>query len=98
MTRDGSPVTNLQPYLGAYGHLVALRDGDLAYLHVHPMGEPGDGAPRRARRSRSTPRPRRAGSYRLYFDFQVDGRSAPPNSPSTAGDRRRSSPTPTTGH
>ena len=25
-----------QPYLGAGGHLVALREGDLAYLHVHP--------------------------------------------------------------
>ena len=41
--RDGAPVTDLQPYLAAYGHLVALRDGDLAYLHVHPAGEPGDG-------------------------------------------------------
>ena len=36
ITRDGEPVTDLQPYLGAYGHLVALREGDLAYLHVHP--------------------------------------------------------------
>ena len=32
-----------QPYLGAYGHLVALRDGDLAYLHVHPRGRPTPG-------------------------------------------------------
>ena len=44
VTRDGQPVTDLQPYLGAYGHLVALREGDLAYLHVHPDGAPGDGA------------------------------------------------------
>ena len=29
------------PYLGARGHLVVLRMGDLAYLHVHP--EPVDG-------------------------------------------------------
>ncbi|MFI6485377.1 hypothetical protein ACIBH1_46230 [Nonomuraea sp. NPDC050663] len=36
VTKDGKPVTDLQPYLGAYGHLVALRAGDLAYLHVHP--------------------------------------------------------------
>ena len=36
VTKDGQPVTDLQPYLGAYGHLVALRAGDLAYLHVHP--------------------------------------------------------------
>ena len=43
VTRDGEPVTDLQPYLGAYGHLVALREGDLAYLHVHPDGAPGDG-------------------------------------------------------
>jgi hypothetical protein len=35
ITRDGRPVT-AQPYLGARGHLVALRDGDLAFLHVHP--------------------------------------------------------------
>ena len=37
--KDGKPVTNLDPYLGAYGHLVALRDGDMAYLHVHPEEE-----------------------------------------------------------
>lgn len=34
--RDGAPVADLQPYLGASGHLVALRDGDLAYVHVPP--------------------------------------------------------------
>jgi hypothetical protein len=34
--RDGKPV-KVQPYLGANGHLVALRQGDLAFLHVHPM-------------------------------------------------------------
>jgi hypothetical protein len=41
--RDGHPVEDLEPYLGAMGHLVALRRGDIAYLHVHPMayGRPG---------------------------------------------------------
>ena len=36
-------MTDLQPYLGADGHLVALREGDLAFLHVHPEegAEPG---------------------------------------------------------
>jgi hypothetical protein len=34
--RDGKPV-QVQRYLGANGHLVALREGDLAFLHVHPM-------------------------------------------------------------
>jgi hypothetical protein len=31
----GEPVET-EPYLGAEGHLVALREGDLAFLHVHP--------------------------------------------------------------
>jgi hypothetical protein len=34
--RDGRRVFPLQPYLGAAGHLVAIRKDDLAYLHVHP--------------------------------------------------------------
>jgi hypothetical protein len=38
VTRNGRPV-ELQNYLGAKGHLVALRQGDLAYLHVHPDTE-----------------------------------------------------------
>jgi hypothetical protein len=37
VTRNGEPVA-VQPYLGADGHLVAIREGDLAYLHVHPLG------------------------------------------------------------
>jgi hypothetical protein len=71
--RGGEPVTDLQPYLAAYGHLIALRQGDLAYLHVHPDGEPGDG--------RTKPGPAitffaevpSAGTYRLYLDFQHGG-------------------------
>lgn len=34
--KDGHVVTDLQPYLGAFGHLVAMRSGDLAYAHAHP--------------------------------------------------------------
>lgn len=71
VTRDGKPVGDLQPYLGAYAHLVALRVGDLAYLHVHPEGEVG----------KTAPGPDVAfhaqapsdGEYRLYLDFQHNG-------------------------
>ena len=48
VTRAGQPVEDLQPYLGAKGHLVALREGDLAFLHVHP--EETEGARRDAGR------------------------------------------------
>lgn len=40
--RNGQPVVDLQEYLGARGHLVALREGDLSYLHVHPESTDAD--------------------------------------------------------
>ncbi|WP_433529989.1 hypothetical protein ACQPYA_27885 [Micromonospora sp. CA-263727] len=63
---DGAAPT-LERYLGAYGHLVALRDGDLGYLHVHPEPELIDGT---IRFWLTTPGP---GRYRLYLDFATGG-------------------------
>jgi hypothetical protein len=62
VTRNGEPV-EVEPYLGAGGHLVVLREGDLAYVHAHAEEDelafdvpfPGEGR------------------YRLYLQFQVDG-------------------------
>lgn len=71
--RGGQPVTSLEPYLGAFGHLVALREGDLAYLHVHAEGdEPqaGDLAGPEVGFMAEAPT---AGRYLMYLDFQVDG-------------------------
>ncbi|MFD7308403.1 heavy-metal-associated domain-containing protein [Promicromonospora sp. NPDC059942] len=73
VTRDGEPVTDLEPYLGAFGHLVALRAGDLAYLHVHPEGdEPAPGAVSGPDVTFMTEAPT-PGRYLLYLDFKVDG-------------------------
>ena len=41
IAQQGQDVEELEPYLGALGHLVALREGDLAFLHVHPTGGAG---------------------------------------------------------
>lgn len=79
VSKDGEPVTTLQPYLGAFGHLVALREGDLAYLHVHPEGdEPTAGETSGPEISFMAEAPT-PGRYLLYLDFQVDGQvhSAP---------------------
>ncbi|MGI8334175.1 hypothetical protein ACRYCC_29830 [Actinomadura scrupuli] len=63
---QGRPVdSELDPYLGARGHLVALRAGDLAYLHTHP----GDGD--RLTFMTDYPSP---GSYRLWVQFSYRGR------------------------
>ncbi|WP_345628030.1 hypothetical protein [Streptomyces thinghirensis] len=74
VSRDGEPVNDLQPYLGAYGHLVALRSGDLAYLHVHPNGEPGDGTTKPGPEISFTATAPSEGTYRLFLDFQHQGK------------------------
>lgn len=66
VSRAGAPVADLAPYLGAKGHLVALREGDLAFLHVHPE-EGGAGEIPFAATFPS------AGRYRLYLQFKHQG-------------------------
>lgn len=77
VTRGGEEVADLQPYLGAKGHLVALREGDLAYLHVHPeQGEHSHGGhaaaahPNEIAFATAFPSP---GRYRLYLQFRHEG-------------------------
>jgi hypothetical protein len=67
VSRDGAPAA-LQPYLGAGGHLVALREGDLAFLHVHPTGDGGEDGSVEFGATFPT-----AGRYRLFLQFVVDG-------------------------
>jgi hypothetical protein len=67
ITRRGEPVET-EPYLGAGGHLVALRDGDLAFLHVHPT-EAGHGDAIGFAATFPT-----EGRYRLFLQFQHEGR------------------------
>ena len=70
ITRAGQPVTDLQPYLGAYGHLVALRAADLGYLHVHPAGHPGDGTTRPGPDIGFTVTAPSSGDYRLFVEVR----------------------------
>jgi hypothetical protein len=66
--RDGYAV-DLLPHLGARGHLVAMRTGDLAYAHVHPV-EGDEAAAGVVRFEAELPS---AGRYALFFDFKHDG-------------------------
>jgi hypothetical protein len=62
ITRAGRPVMP-DPYLGARGHLVALREGYLEYLHVHPHANS-------VSFEADFPTP---GRYRLFLQFALDG-------------------------
>ncbi|HVE67488.1 MAG TPA: DUF4396 domain-containing protein [Solirubrobacteraceae bacterium] len=79
VTRAGEHV-DVEPYLGARGHLVALREGDLAYLHVHPVeGESASGEDAGHGEAESGPIAfatefPTAGRYRLFLQFKHEGR------------------------
>ncbi|MBA2506997.1 MAG: hypothetical protein H0V29_13820 [Thermoleophilaceae bacterium] len=67
VSRNGKPI-EVEPYLGADGHLVTLREGDLAYLHVHPVEEEGVAKPIRFIAEYPS-----AGRYRLFLQFKHEG-------------------------
>lgn len=64
VSRNGETIKP-DPYLGATGHLVVIRTGDLGYLHVHPTNSTGAAV----RFAAEFPTP---GTYRLFFDFSND--------------------------
>lgn len=69
ITRDGQPINDLEPYLGSYGHLVALHASELAYSHVHPISaDPAGGA------ITFNAELGDRGTYRLFLQFQTHGR------------------------
>jgi hypothetical protein len=68
VSRDGEEVAGLENYLGARGHLVALREGDLAFLHVHPDEGRAPGV------IPYTAHFPTAGRYFLFLQFKVGGK------------------------
>jgi len=68
VVRNSEPIIP-DPYLGASGHLVALRSGDMAFLHVHPLGDATQQQPG-IRFAAEFPTP---GTYHLFLDISIDG-------------------------
>lgn len=70
LQQDGAAIMNIEPYLGAYGHVVGLRqDKEDVYLHIHPLTEtlPSNGIVEFATTFPDT------GTYNLFAQFQIDG-------------------------
>jgi hypothetical protein len=68
ITRNGRRLRSVEPYLGADGHLVALREHDQAFLHTHPEGKPGGRGPISFQVEYPS-----AGRYRLFLQFKHAG-------------------------
>ncbi|MCZ0984994.1 hypothetical protein [Streptomyces diastatochromogenes] len=72
ITKDGKPVTDLQPYLDTYAHLTAFHEGDAAFAHLHPTTKvDGDhGGPDLSFHAELPT----AGNWRLFLQFQTGGK------------------------
>lgn len=71
LSKDGQPVTDLQPYLDSYAHLTAIHEQDLAFSHLHPEGTAsGDGGGPTLTFRATLPN---SGNWRLFIQFQTGG-------------------------
>jgi len=72
VTKNGKPVTDLQPYLDTYAHLTAFHQGDLAFAHLHPETKAdGDhGGPALTFHAEFA----QSGNWRLFLQFQTGGK------------------------
>ncbi|MFD9684765.1 hypothetical protein ACFWXO_03275 [Kitasatospora sp. NPDC059088] len=71
VSRDGRPVTDLQPYLDAYAHLSAFHEGDQALAHLHPADAvDGDHGGPTLTFHALLPEP---GNWRVFLQFQAAG-------------------------
>ncbi|MFF2386825.1 hypothetical protein [Streptomyces sp. NPDC058108] len=72
VSKDGRPVTDLQPYLDTYAHLTAFHEGTQEFAHLHPTTEvTGDrGGPDLAFHAELPT----AGNWRLFLQFRTGGK------------------------
>lgn len=68
--KTGAALTDLQPYLGAIGHVVIVSEDLDHYLHVHPANELGSGPEAKFITNFPT-----EGVYRIWGQFQREGES-----------------------
>ncbi|MFI9352674.1 hypothetical protein [Streptomyces lydicus] len=71
VSKDGKPVTDLQPYLGTYAHLTAFHEGDQAFAHLHPENKVTGrhGGPRLSFHAELA----KSGNWRLFLQFRTAG-------------------------
>ena len=70
LAQNGNPVGKVDPYLGAYGHVVGLKEGEAeSYLHIHPVTEtaPQNGVVKFGTEFSD------AGRYTLFAQFKING-------------------------
>jgi hypothetical protein len=67
-SKTKTPITSLQPYLGAVGHVVIISSDVEQYIHNHPLEEKATGPD--AKFATSFPK---SGTYKIWGQFQQNG-------------------------
>lgn len=70
--KNGVPVGNIQPYLGAGAHGVIISQNGQSFIHTHPMAEPRNGfyqSPIMFHTRIDQP-----GLYKMWIQTQIEGR------------------------
>ena len=70
LTRGGKPVTDLEPFLGASGHLVMISEDRAAYVHSHPLEKDASRGPSIQFNMKFA----RTGLYKAWGQFQRKGK------------------------
>ena len=71
LNQNGKPITDLEEYLGALGHSVALREETLDFIHAHPMDN--SLADQRGKVAFMVTFPQE-GTYKIFTQFQRNGK------------------------
>ncbi|MDQ1472285.1 MAG: hypothetical protein QOJ99_3765 [Bryobacterales bacterium] len=71
--KTGSPIRNLQRYLGAWAHIAIISQDTQEFIHVHPMEEEMKNgmSPSAIRTATGF---RKAGVYKMWVQFQREGK------------------------
>jgi hypothetical protein len=71
LKQNGKSITDLEQYLGALGHGVILREGNLDFIHAHPVEDIN--TPQTGKVNFMVDFPE-AGKYKIFTQFQKGGR------------------------
>ncbi|MFU8797830.1 MAG: hypothetical protein ACNA7Y_03940 [Gammaproteobacteria bacterium] len=72
---EGKPVKNLEPLMGAFGHIVGFKEDFKTILHVHPMGEePTDPCDRGGPTLRFHIEADKPGFIKLFAQVMIEGK------------------------
>jgi hypothetical protein len=76
ITKEGKPITTLEPLMGAFAHMVGFQEDRLSVEHIHPMGHEAKTPQDQAKSPMMfhLMAPQKAGFLKLFAQVKLDGK------------------------